>query len=119
MLQSMLASSSGPSSASQETFTWGMAILFISFWMPRPFSGKAHRLDEEPNSWALTFASNLELARSWRRQSREEAKRTYHWTFSGRVVKEPKTGTSSYLQGRSAGEKRKKEIESRSHRNAS
>lgn len=111
MLQSMLASSAGPASASQgQTFMWGMASN--RFHWPRPFSGKAHRLGDEPSSWALTFASNLELARSSRRRSREEAKRTYHWTFSGRMVKETKTGTSSYAQGRTAGEKRKKEIES-------
>eukprot|EP00435_Cladocopium_sp_Y103_P057857 s294_g20.t1 len=47
-----------------------------------PFSGKAHRLDEEEpqepreekKSWALTFASNLEVARLSRTRSREEAK---------------------------------------------
>ncbi|CAE7620174.1 MCSU3 [Symbiodinium natans] len=89
-----------------------------------PFSGKAHRLDaddeaQEPapgddtrKSWALTFTSNLELARTSRRRSREEAKRTYHWTFSGQAVKETKTGTESYSQGKSAGEKRKGQIES-------
>eukprot|EP00931_Biecheleriopsis_adriatica_P048404 TRINITY_DN27961_c0_g1_i1.p1 TRINITY_DN27961_c0_g1~~TRINITY_DN27961_c0_g1_i1.p1 ORF type:complete len:595 (-),score=137.11 TRINITY_DN27961_c0_g1_i1:13-1755(-) len=87
-----------------------------------PFSGKAHRLGEaeEPsaekpsqgsNSWALTFASNLELARCSRRRSRDEAKRTYHWTFSGHAVKETKTGTESYSQGRNAGEKRKGQID--------
>lgn len=81
-----------------------------------PFSGKAHRLDEEEpkdekKSWAITFASNLELARSSRRRSREEAHRSYHWTFSARTVKETKTGTTSYTQGRSAGEKRKQQIE--------
>jgi len=88
-----------------------------------PFSGKAHRLDADEEvqapapddgqkSWALTFTSNLELARSSRRRSREEAKRTYHWTFSGQAVKETKTGTESYSQGKCAGEKRKGQIES-------
>lgn len=84
-----------------------------------PFSGKAHRLDEEEpqepreekKSWALTFASNLEVARLSRTRSREEAKRTFHWTFSGQAVKETKTDTSSYTKGRNAGEKRKHQIE--------
>lgn len=81
-----------------------------------PFSGKAHRLDEEEpreekKSWALTFASNLEVARLSRTRSREEAKRTFHWTFSGQAVKETKTDTTSYTKGRNAGEKRKHQIE--------
>ncbi|CAE7826724.1 unnamed protein product, partial [Symbiodinium sp. CCMP2456] len=37
---------------------------------------------------------------------------TYHWTFSGQAVKETKTGTESYSQGKCAGEKRKGQIES-------
>lgn len=97
-----------------------------------PFSGKGQRLTEDgnaataggavgscckkpyeggPDSWALTFASNLELVRSSRRRSREQAHKTYHWTFSGRAVKATQTGTASYAQGLQAGEKRKGQID--------
>merc|ERR1712129_368468 len=63
------------------------------------------------NSWALTFVSNVGLARSSRRRSRAQASKTYHWTFSARAVKKTKTGTQSYSQGLEAGEKRKGEID--------
>jgi len=90
-----------------------------------PFSGKGQRLADggeagvggasgagaPASSWALTFASNLELARSSRRRSHEEAHKTYHWTTSARAVKATQTGTASYAKGRQAGEKRKGEID--------
>jgi len=87
-----------------------------------PFSGKGQRLEEEPasgsvgergngNSWALTFTSNLELARCSRKRSRQMAKKCYHWTFSGQAVKPTQTGTQSYSQGKQAGAKRKGEID--------
>jgi len=92
----------------------------------KPFSGKHFRLGGEddgndssarPSSggqgqgWALTFASNLNLARSSRRRSKEEAKKTYHWSFAGHAVKATPTGTASYSQGRQAGEQRKAQID--------
>lgn len=96
-----------------------------------PFSGKAQRLGADPDeaapaagqadvaangggersSWALTFASNLEIARSSRQRSREEARKTYHWTFRGQAVKPTKVGTESYSKGLQAGEKRKVQID--------
>merc|ERR1712083_543466 len=63
------------------------------------------------SSWALAFTSNFTLARSSRRRCREEAKKMYHWCFSGRAVKATPTGTASYAQGREAGEKRKAQID--------
>eukprot|EP00929_Paragymnodinium_shiwhaense_P002777 TRINITY_DN103063_c0_g1_i1.p1 TRINITY_DN103063_c0_g1~~TRINITY_DN103063_c0_g1_i1.p1 ORF type:complete len:702 (+),score=200.99 TRINITY_DN103063_c0_g1_i1:95-2200(+) len=90
-----------------------------------PFAGQGKRLDdcddEQPAaapsrpeaaapSWALVFASNLTLARSSRRRSREQAKKVYHWSFSGTAVKATPTNTASYSKGKQAGEKRKAEI---------
>merc|ERR1712190_450734 len=63
------------------------------------------------NAWALTFTSNLALARSSRRRSQDEAQKVFHWTRGGRVVKETQTGTESYSKGRQAGAKRKGEID--------
>ncbi|CAK0814572.1 unnamed protein product, partial [Prorocentrum cordatum] len=94
-----------------------------------PFSGRGQRLSEEDGSgappaggaaaaagaaagrdaWAITFATNLQVARSSRRRSREEARKVYHWTFSGQAVKATPTGTESYSKGHSAGQKRKGE----------
>jgi len=100
-----------------------------------PFSGKAHRLGEEvgtsssstdapkgsgatssdkpreQQSWALTFASNLELVRSSKRRSQAEARKSYHWRFGGHAVKPTQTGTESYSKGREAGLQRKREID--------
>merc|ERR1739845_215509 len=73
-----------------------------------PFQGEGRRLADELGgdlhgsdskssvSWALTFASNLQLARSSQRRSKEQAKKTYHWSFSGTAVKATPTGTESY-----------------------
>ncbi|CAK0814573.1 unnamed protein product, partial [Prorocentrum cordatum] len=58
------------------------------------------------DAWAITFATNLQVARSSRRRSREEARKVYHWTFSGQAVKATPTGTESYSKGHSAGQKR-------------
>mmetsp|Transcript_68986 Transcript_68986/g.224890 ORF Transcript_68986/g.224890 Transcript_68986/m.224890 type:complete len:771 (+) Transcript_68986:1299-3611(+) len=63
------------------------------------------------NAWALTFVSNVQLVRASRQRSREEARKTYHWTYSAKAVKATKKGTESYSQGRQAGEKRKGEID--------
>lgn len=89
------------------------------------FTGSSHRLDDDAagsssggaapsassQSWAITFTSNLEVARKSRDRSRAEAKQTFHWTFSGRAVKKTPTGTESYAQGRQAGSKRKGQID--------
>lgn len=96
-----------------------------------PFSGKCQRLDEDggdaaptpqgnatqqpkkgSDSWAITFSSNLELARQSRQRSSGVARKTYHWTTGGRAVKATKTDTTSYSQGRDAGNKRKGQIDS-------
>eukprot|EP00928_Gymnodinium_smaydae_P030628 TRINITY_DN22723_c1_g2_i1.p1 TRINITY_DN22723_c1_g2~~TRINITY_DN22723_c1_g2_i1.p1 ORF type:complete len:666 (-),score=104.18 TRINITY_DN22723_c1_g2_i1:71-2068(-) len=65
-------------------------------------------------SWALTFASNLELARGSFQRSKQEAHKTYHWTSCAHSVKKTKTGTESYSRGKIAGEKRKGQIDSTS-----
>ncbi|CAK9085331.1 Molybdenum cofactor sulfurase, partial [Durusdinium trenchii] len=111
MLQNMFGGSSSSQSSQDPNLEHSQPSSFA------PFSGKAHRLEEDPpakNSWALTFVSNLEVARSSRRRSREEAKRIYRWTFSAHAVKETKTDTASYTKGKDAGEKRKQQIESAS-----
>lgn len=100
-----------------------------------PFSGKACKLSEEKeeascktsapsppcrsgpppaesHSWAITFSSNLELARTVRRKSTAEAKRLYHWSSSGTALKATKKDTASYSKGKQAGEKRKGDIDS-------
>lgn len=86
-----------------------------------PFSGKSFKLvesDDAPlvppkpeQSWAITFATNLELARKSRRRSSVAAQKTFHWTSGGCSVKATRTDTQSYSNGRQAGEKRKGEID--------
>merc|ERR1712060_609382 len=72
---------------------------------------RAGAAGSDRQSWALTFASNLELARSSRQRSRENARKTYHWSFGGYSLKPTKTGTESYSKGKLAGDKRKGEID--------
>ena len=93
-----------------------------------PFAGKSRRLDEtdgapvdaaspgavspgRQGSWALTFSTNLELARRSNQRSKEQARKCYHWNFCARAVKKTTTGTESYSKGRQAGEKRKGQID--------
>ncbi|CAK8998727.1 unnamed protein product [Durusdinium trenchii] len=71
----------------------------------RPFSGKAHRLEE---AQCLTLAPEVQLTEMLNDAFKG---RIYRWTFSAHAVKETKTDTASYTKGKDAGEKRKQQIE--------
>eukprot|EP00811_Abedinium_folium_P017452 NODE_2637_length_2175_cov_4.796387.p1 GENE.NODE_2637_length_2175_cov_4.796387~~NODE_2637_length_2175_cov_4.796387.p1 ORF type:complete len:655 (+),score=218.69 NODE_2637_length_2175_cov_4.796387:93-1967(+) len=94
------------------------------------FSGEGHRLADEgdgrtssasnggggaaahADAWAITFTSNLELARQVRRKSKTLAKKLYHWQAGGaKAVTASRTGTESYSKGHTAGEMRKAQID--------
>merc|ERR1712118_510080 len=89
-----------------------------------PFTGSGNRMSDElptspprsasqpSESWAITFASNLQLVRSSRKRSTEAAQKKYHWRCSGFAPKATRTGTESYSKGKQAGEKRKAQIDS-------
>mmetsp|Transcript_7890 Transcript_7890/g.17403 ORF Transcript_7890/g.17403 Transcript_7890/m.17403 type:complete len:614 (-) Transcript_7890:20-1861(-) len=101
-----------------------------------PFQGKGHRLDDsdanqsdscsataptmaskDTSGWALTFVSNLQLARKSHQRSVTESHKVYHWhTVMSREPSGPKKDSDSYSKGHAAGSKRKSEIDGASGR---